>query len=307
MVVHKKTMDVNLNSPKSGVNAFWRSTAVYCSFANKTNTKSYLQSSDDETPEEKDHFVAQLYKFMDDSNTPLNKSPTIGNKDVDLHRLFRVVRKLGGYNRVTNKNKWRSVTLRLKLPNNLSTHNQVKLVYKKCLLSYEAFHRTLGVTMLNHPRNAKKSRGRSLIRDKDRSTPVNSPKPEKEEEIIVTEKKVEEIPAVEDKAKLVKKIEVKPKVEEEKKIKEPAEISDTNSSDATDAQDVSSGVSVRLRRADPKLNRDRKIKPATGEKVKTIIEKFEDQIKKEDKEEDKVSLLTTIYFDKRILLLIVYQ
>lgn len=142
----------------------------------------HIKSSDDETPEEKDHFVAQLYKFMDDSNTPLNKSPVIAGRDVDLHKLFRVVRKLGGCNRVTNKSKWRSVTLRLKFPNNLSTFNQVKQVYKKCLLSYEAFHRTLGVTMLNHPRNAKKSRGRSLIRDKDRSTPVNSPRPEKDDD-----------------------------------------------------------------------------------------------------------------------------
>ncbi|KAF5308168.1 hypothetical protein FQR65_LT06348 [Abscondita terminalis] len=248
----------------------------------------FTDSSDDETPEEKDHFVAQLYKFMDDSNTPLNKSPTIGNKDVDLHKLFGLVRKLGGYNRVTNKSKWRSVTIRLKLPNNLTTHNQVKLVYKKCLLSYEAFHRTLGVTMLNHPRNAKKSRGRSLIRDKDRSTPVNSPRPEKEEEPILLEKKEEEKP-LEDKPKMIKKIDTKVKVEEEKKIKEisVAEISDTNSSDTTEILEVTTNVSVRLRRADSKSSRERKPKLPTGEKVKALVEKFEEQAKKEEKEEDK--------------------
>ncbi|KAF5303613.1 hypothetical protein FQA39_LY09860 [Lamprigera yunnana] len=256
--------------------------------ASSDSDEHFTDSSEDETPEEKDHFVAQLYKFMDDSNTPLNKSPTIGNKDVDLHKLFGVVRKLGGYNRVTNKNKWRAVTLRLKLPNNLTTHNQVKLVYKKCLLSYEAFHRTLGVTMLNHPRNAKKSRGRSLIRDKDRNTPVNSPRPEKDEEPLIVEKKEEE-KILEEKPKSVKKSEVKPKLEEEKKVKEIslAEISDTNSSDTTDLLDVTTNVSVRLRRTDSKSSRERKSKPPTGEKVKALVEKFEDQMKKEEKEDEK--------------------
>lgn len=51
---------------------------------------SFLQSSDDEPREEKDHFVAQLYKFMDDRGTPLNRQPTIANKDIDLYRLFNV-------------------------------------------------------------------------------------------------------------------------------------------------------------------------------------------------------------------------
>lgn len=43
-------------------------------------------SSDDEPTEEKDRFVAQLYKFMDDRGTPLNKGPSIINRDVDLYR-----------------------------------------------------------------------------------------------------------------------------------------------------------------------------------------------------------------------------
>lgn len=34
--------------------------------------------------------MAQLYKFMDDRGTPLNRNPTIANRDIDLYRLFRV-------------------------------------------------------------------------------------------------------------------------------------------------------------------------------------------------------------------------
>jgi len=59
-----------------------------------------FQSSDNEPNEEKDHFVAQLYKFMDDRGTPINKAPVIASKDLNLYRLFRVVQNLGGYNRV---------------------------------------------------------------------------------------------------------------------------------------------------------------------------------------------------------------
>ena len=60
-----------------------------------------FQSSDNEPNEEKDHFVAKLYKFMDDRGTPINKAPVIAGKDLNLYRLFRVVQNLGGYNRVS--------------------------------------------------------------------------------------------------------------------------------------------------------------------------------------------------------------
>uniref|UniRef100_A0A8D8QB75 AT-rich interactive domain-containing protein 4B n=1 Tax=Cacopsylla melanoneura TaxID=428564 RepID=A0A8D8QB75_9HEMI len=131
-------------------------------------------SSDDEPREEKDHFVAQLYKFMDDRGTPINKGPVIQSRDVDLYRLFRVVHKLGGYNRVTNQNQWKLVTHKMGFGQSMSTVNNVKHAYKKFLHSFEDFYRKLGCTMVNHPRGNRRSNksNRSLIRDKDRATPV---------------------------------------------------------------------------------------------------------------------------------------
>lgn len=70
---------------------------------------------------------------------------------------------------MTNQNKWKSVAAKMKLSVNQNVSNQVKSVYKKCLLSYEGFFRTLGVTMSNPTRPTKKDKGRSLIRDKDRT------------------------------------------------------------------------------------------------------------------------------------------
>lgn len=133
-------------------------------------------SSDDEPTEEKDHFVAQLYKYMDDRGTPLNKGPSIINKDVDLYRLYRAVQKLGGYNRVTSQNQWKQIAVRLGfVPTTTSIQNLVKQAYKKFLLPFEEFDRKLGCSMVAHPR-ANRIKGRSLVR----ASSVASPKPEKE-------------------------------------------------------------------------------------------------------------------------------
>lgn len=77
-----------------------------------------VDDSDEETSEEKDSFVAQLFAFMDDRGktrsriqsreicwdlgTPINNIPKVHNYDLDLHRLFKVVRMLGGYNKVNH-------------------------------------------------------------------------------------------------------------------------------------------------------------------------------------------------------------
>ncbi|XP_059610238.1 AT-rich interactive domain-containing protein 4B isoform X2 [Phlebotomus argentipes] len=130
-------------------------------------------SSDDEPREEKDHFVAQLYKYMDDRGTPLNKGPSIVNRDIDLYRLFRAAQKLGGYNRVTSQNQWKAIALRLGfVPATTSITNLVKQAYKKFLQPFEEFNRKLGCTMVAHPR-ANRIKGRSLVR----ANSVASPKP----------------------------------------------------------------------------------------------------------------------------------
>jgi len=84
-----------------------------------------LQSSDDEPTEEKDHFVAQLYKFMDDRGTPINGCPSVCSRDLDLYKLFKIVNKMNGYNRVTNHNHWKIVSARLGFGNSPGVVTQV--------------------------------------------------------------------------------------------------------------------------------------------------------------------------------------
>ncbi|XP_058066120.1 mucin-2 [Anopheles bellator] len=157
----------------------WDREALFGMAASCSDSEQELEtdSSDDEPTEEKDHFVAQLYKFMDDRGTPLNKVPSIINRDVNLYRLFRAVQKLHGYNRVTSQNQWKQIALRLGFsPATASITNLVKQAYKKFLFSFEEFNRKLGCTMVPHPKTSR-SKGRSLVR----ASSVQSPKlPEKE-------------------------------------------------------------------------------------------------------------------------------
>lgn len=90
-------------------------------------------SSDDFPSEVKDRFVAQLYKFMDDRGTPMNRLPTINCVDIDLHRFFIVVRRYGGYNKVSKLRNWIDVYKRLNLPNMSHSANVINLkcAYKR--------------------------------------------------------------------------------------------------------------------------------------------------------------------------------
>ena len=89
-------------------------------------------SSDDFPCEIKDRFVAQLYKFMDDRGTPMNRVPTITNIDIDLHRFFIAVRRYGGYNKVCKLRAWTDVYKRLGLPNMISANvSNLKSAYKR--------------------------------------------------------------------------------------------------------------------------------------------------------------------------------
>ena len=65
------------------------------------------------------------------TGTPINKGPTVSNRDLSLYRLFRVVQNFGGYNKVTNQMKWRAVYNKMGLPPTTTASNQIKAAYKK--------------------------------------------------------------------------------------------------------------------------------------------------------------------------------
>ncbi|XP_016344710.1 AT-rich interactive domain-containing protein 4B-like [Sinocyclocheilus anshuiensis] len=83
-------------------------------------------------PEEKDNFLQQLYKFMEDRGTPINKRPVLGYRNLNLFKLYRLVHKLGGFDKIESGSVWKQVYQDLGIPvlNSAAGYN-VKCAYRK--------------------------------------------------------------------------------------------------------------------------------------------------------------------------------
>uniref|UniRef100_UPI0037E8125E AT-rich interactive domain-containing protein 4A n=1 Tax=Semicossyphus pulcher TaxID=241346 RepID=UPI0037E8125E len=108
-------------------------------------------------PEERDHFLQQLYKFMEDRGTPINKPPVLGYKDLNLFKLFRLVYQQGGCHKIESGTVWKQVYIDLGIPvlNSAASYN-VKTAYRKYLYGFEEYCRSASITFRtihhNNPR-----------------------------------------------------------------------------------------------------------------------------------------------------------
>ncbi|KAK2826835.1 hypothetical protein Q5P01_021049 [Channa striata] len=98
-------------------------------------------------PEERDNFLQQLYKFMEDRGTPINKPPVLGYKDLNLFKLFRLVYHLGGCHKIESGTVWKQVYMDLGIPvlNSAASYN-VKTAYRKYLYGFEEYCRSASIT-----------------------------------------------------------------------------------------------------------------------------------------------------------------
>uniref|UniRef100_A0A665UJF7 ARID domain-containing protein n=1 Tax=Echeneis naucrates TaxID=173247 RepID=A0A665UJF7_ECHNA len=117
--------------------------------------KKHIKEEPD--PEERDHFLQQLYKFMEDRGTPINKPPVLGYKDLNLFKLFRLVYHLGGCHKIESGTVWKQVYIDLGIPvlNSAASYN-VKTAYRKYLYGFEEYCRSACITFRtihhNNPR-----------------------------------------------------------------------------------------------------------------------------------------------------------
>ncbi|MGH0151465.1 UNVERIFIED_CONTAM: hypothetical protein FKN15_045633 [Acipenser sinensis] len=76
-------------------------------------------------PEERDNFLQQLYKFMEDRGTPINKPPVLGYKDLNLFKLFRLVCQQGGCDKIESGAIWKQIYMDLGIPilNSAASYN----------------------------------------------------------------------------------------------------------------------------------------------------------------------------------------
>uniref|UniRef100_A0A671MFB5 AT-rich interactive domain-containing protein 4A-like n=1 Tax=Sinocyclocheilus anshuiensis TaxID=1608454 RepID=A0A671MFB5_9TELE len=101
------------------------------------------EPDDEPDPEERDHFLQQLYKFMEDRGTPINKSPVLGYKDLNLFKLFRLVHIHGGCDNIESGSIWKQIYMDLGIPvlNSAASYN-VKTAYRKYLYGFEEYCRS---------------------------------------------------------------------------------------------------------------------------------------------------------------------
>uniref|UniRef100_A0A3P8XEW1 ARID domain-containing protein n=1 Tax=Esox lucius TaxID=8010 RepID=A0A3P8XEW1_ESOLU len=101
---------------------------------------------DESDPEERDHFLQQLYKFMEDRGTPINKPPVLGYKDLNLFKLFRLVYHQGGCDNIESGSVWKQIYMDLGIPvlNSAASYN-VKTAYRKYLYGFEEYCRSASI------------------------------------------------------------------------------------------------------------------------------------------------------------------
>ncbi|KFP86158.1 PREDICTED: AT-rich interactive domain-containing protein 4A, partial [Acanthisitta chloris] len=97
-------------------------------------------------PEERDNFLQQLYKFMEDRGTPINKPPVLGYKDLNLFKLFRLVHQQGGCDNIESGAVWKQIYMDLGIPilNSAASYN-VKTAYRKYLYGFEEYCRSANI------------------------------------------------------------------------------------------------------------------------------------------------------------------
>ncbi|XP_063764553.1 AT-rich interactive domain-containing protein 4A isoform X2 [Eleginops maclovinus] len=144
-------------------------------------------------PEERDLFLQQLYKFMEDRGTPINKPPVLGYKDLNLFKLFRLVYLQGGCHKIESGTVWKQVYVDLGIPvlNSAASYN-VKTAYRKYLYGFEEYCRSASISFRtihhNNPRHPPSPANQKPAGLKPKASPKEEAGPEEEGEESESEK-----------------------------------------------------------------------------------------------------------------------
>nr|XP_020470821.1 AT-rich interactive domain-containing protein 5B-like [Monopterus albus]XP_020470822.1 AT-rich interactive domain-containing protein 5B-like [Monopterus albus] len=90
-------------------------------------------------------FLDQLYAFMERQGSPIHKVPNLGFKKIDLFLMYSVVKRLGGYKKVTLDRLWKVVYNELGgCPGSTSAATCTRRHYERLMLPYEEHLRAGG-------------------------------------------------------------------------------------------------------------------------------------------------------------------
>ncbi|XP_058507922.1 AT-rich interactive domain-containing protein 5B [Solea solea] len=96
------------------------------------------EDSSEESRAEEQAFLVELYKYMKDRDTPIERIPFLGFKQINLWTMFQAAQKLGGYELITVRRQWKHVYDELGgNPSSTSAATCTRRHYERLLLPYE--------------------------------------------------------------------------------------------------------------------------------------------------------------------------
>ncbi|XP_006891876.1 PREDICTED: AT-rich interactive domain-containing protein 4A [Elephantulus edwardii] len=239
-------------------------------------------------PEERDNFLQQLYKFMEDRGTPINKPPVLGYKDLNLFKLFRLVYHQGGCDNIDSGAVWKQIYMDLGIPilNSAASYN-VKTAYRKYLYGFEEYCRSANIqfrTIHHHEPKVKEEKkdfeeSMEEVLKEDQEMPLVEVKSEPEENIdsnSESERDEIELKSPRGRRKIVRDANCVTKEIEEEKTEDKLKDNDAENKDVDDDETTE--------KKENELLLGRKSTPKQKEKK---ITKQEDSDKDSDEEEEK--------------------
>ncbi|CAJ1067107.1 AT-rich interactive domain-containing protein 5B isoform X1 [Xyrichtys novacula] len=104
---------------------------------NEKDEKKEEETSEESRAEEQ-AFLVELYKYMKDRDTPIERIPFLGFKQINLWTMFQAAQKLGGYELITVRRQWKHVYDELGgNPSSTSAATCTRRHYERLLLPYE--------------------------------------------------------------------------------------------------------------------------------------------------------------------------
>ncbi|XP_051510177.1 AT-rich interactive domain-containing protein 5A [Myxocyprinus asiaticus] len=95
-------------------------------------------SRTDQSESEERTFVTNLYRFMKDRGTPIERIPHLGFKQINLWKIYKAVETLGGYDAVTARRLWKNVYDELGgSPGSTSAATCTRRHYERLVLPFE--------------------------------------------------------------------------------------------------------------------------------------------------------------------------
>ncbi|XP_035027843.2 AT-rich interactive domain-containing protein 5B [Hippoglossus stenolepis] len=96
------------------------------------------EETSEESRAEEQTFLVSLYKYMKDRDTPIERIPFLGFKQINLWTMFQAAQKLGGYELITVRRQWKHVYDELGgNPSSTSAATCTRRHYERLLLPYE--------------------------------------------------------------------------------------------------------------------------------------------------------------------------